>query len=235
MAPIERHSLHIEIMRRLRDMIVEGRLRPGERIAELDVAAEIGVSRTPLREALKVLASEGLVELLPSRGAVVKRVSPREAEDMLKLMGELEAFAGREAAARATDAELTAIAALHRQMLGHYSAGRRRDYFRTNQAIHDAIVAAAGNSALAETHRVLSARMKPLRFAGSNTRDHWHDAVAEHEKMLKALTARDRAALARTLRQHQLATWSRIRPLIEEEAAAEATSATAGRARRTAA
>lgn len=223
MTRIERPSLHLEIMRRLRDMIVEGRWKPGERIGEIDVADEIGVSRTPLREALKVLASEGLVELLPSRGAVVKRVTPAEARDMLLLMGELEAIAGRAAAKAATDAEIAAIRRLHDDMLGHYAAGERRGYFRTNQAIHDAIVAAARNSSLADVHRLLSARMKRLRFAGSNTSERWREAVGEHEAIIAALGRRDGRALARILRQHEANTWKRIRPLIEAETeAAEA-------------
>ena len=85
--PISRTSLHDEVTARLRDMIVEARLKPGERIQELEVAALLGVSRTPVREALKVLASEGLVELLPLRGAVVKVFTARDAQDMLAMIG----------------------------------------------------------------------------------------------------------------------------------------------------
>ena len=103
---IERQSLHLEILRRVRDMIVEGKWPPGVRIPEMEVCAELGISRTPLREALKVLAFEGLVDLLQSRGALVKRVSPQEARDMLELMGELEAFAGRRRARKRPMASL---------------------------------------------------------------------------------------------------------------------------------
>ncbi len=219
MARIERQSLHQEILRRVRDMIVEGRWPPGERIPELDVCDELGISRTPLREALKVLAAEGLIELLPSRGALVKRVAPDEARDMLELMGELEAFAGSHACARASDAEIAAIAELHRRMLGHYVEGRRRDYFRANQAIHDAIVAAAGNPTLREMHATLSARLKRLRFAGSDSSEFWRDAVAEHERILAALKARDGEALATILREHEANTWTRIRASVETAAA----------------
>ncbi len=212
---IERQSLHLEIMRRVRDMIVEGRWPPGARIPELEVCAELGISRTPLREALKVLASEGQVELLPSRGALVKRVSPDEARDMLEFMGELEAFAGTKACANASATAIGAIANLHAEMVGHYAAGRRRDYFRTNQAIHDAIVAAAGSPTLAETHGTLSARLKRLRFAGSDSTNFWRQAVDEHERMITALTQRDGAALAGILREHEANTWKRIRAAVE--------------------
>ena len=216
---IERQSLHLEILRRVRDMIVEGKWPPGVRIPEMEVCAELGISRTPLREALKVLASEGLVDLLPSRGALVKRVSPQEARDMLELMGELEAFAGLKACTKATDGEIAAIADLHREMLDHYAAARRRDYFRTNQAIHDAIVAAAGSPALAEMHATLSARLKRLRFVGSDSTDFWRQAVNEHERMITALTQRAGDALADILRAHEANTWTRIRASVEAAAA----------------
>ena len=93
--PIARTSLHGEVTARLRDLIVEGRLKPGLRIAELDVAKSLGVSRTPVREALKVLASEGLVELLQLRGAVVKAFTPKDAQDMLAMIALLEEYAGQ--------------------------------------------------------------------------------------------------------------------------------------------
>lgn len=105
MARIERRPLHDEVLQRLRDMIVEGRWLAGEIIPELAICEELGVSRTPLREALKVLAFEGLVVLLPSRGAIVTQPTPKEAHDMVVLMGGLESFAGRLACAVATDAQ----------------------------------------------------------------------------------------------------------------------------------
>ena len=86
MDPIARTSLHSEVTARLRSLIVESQIKPGERVPELEISKELGVSRTPIREALKVLASEGLVELLPLRGAVVKSFSPKDAADMLEVL-----------------------------------------------------------------------------------------------------------------------------------------------------
>ena len=95
--PIARTSLHLEVTTRLRNLIVEGKIKPGERVLELEISRDLGVSRTPIREALKVLASEGLVDLLPLRGAVVKTFSPKDAADMLEVMALLESFASQKA------------------------------------------------------------------------------------------------------------------------------------------
>ena len=93
--PIARTSLHTEVTARLRSLIVESQIKPGERVPELEISKDLGVSRTPIREALKVLASEGLVDLLPLRGAVVKTFSDKDASDMLEVMGLLENFAAQ--------------------------------------------------------------------------------------------------------------------------------------------
>lgn len=219
---IVRSSLHNEILPRLRDMIVEGRWPAGKRIPELQLCEEMGVSRTPLREALKVLASEGIVELLPSRGAVIRTVSAKEAEDMLDLMGVLEAYAGRLACAHATKAEIDAVVRLHDKMMQHYDQGRRHNYFEINQSIHDAIVAISNNIALIEMHRSLSARMKRLRFAGSDNGHHWRDAVEEHQQIIQSLRERNTDRLAEALQEHQRHTWIRIKDRVQSEAEAGA-------------
>ena len=111
--PIARPSLHDAIVSRVRDMITQGTLAAGTRIHEGHLGRELGVSRTPLREALKFLASEGLVELAPGRGAIVRRFTPQDVQDSLIVLQELEALAGRLACARASDAELAQVRALH--------------------------------------------------------------------------------------------------------------------------
>ena len=211
--PIPRGSLHEEVTARVRDMIVDGTLAAGSAIAELDLARQLGVSRTPLREALKVLASEGLVELLPGRGAVVKVFTAKDAQDMLALIALLEEHAGRQAC-RASDAEIAAIVALHEQMRVHYERRERPEYFRLNQEIHNAIVRAAGNPTLAMLHGILRARMRRIRYIGNQAPEHWSAAMAEHEAFINALRARDGDALARLLRQHLENTWPRVSSVI---------------------
>lgn len=213
--PIARPSLHEEVVSRVRDMIVENQLPAGQRIPELDVAARLGISRTPLREALKVLASEGLVELLPLRGAVVKVFTPKDAQDMLALIGLLEEYAGGLAVA-ASDAEIAGIVALHQRMREHYDRRERPEYFRLNQDIHNAIVAAAHNPTLTMLHSILRARMRRIRYIGNEGRPNWDDAMREHEAMIIALEQRDGEALSRAMRVHIDNTWPRVRSSIAE-------------------
>ncbi|MFO1414932.1 MAG: GntR family transcriptional regulator [Burkholderiales bacterium] len=207
--PIARASLHAEVTARVRDLIVEGRLAPGDTIPELELAQQLGVSRTPLREALKVLASEGLVDLLPRRGAVVKVFTARDAQDMLTLIALLEEHAGQRACA-ASDATLAAIVALHERMRGHYARGERAEYFRLNQEIHNAIVHAAGNATLDLVHASLRMRMRRIRYIGNNAPDNWAAAMAEHEALIGALQDRDGPRLGRLLREHIENTWPRV-------------------------
>lgn len=209
-APIARPSLHDEVTARLRDLIVEGRLPAGERIPELEVARSLGISRTPLREALKVLASEGLVELQAGRGAVVKVLTPRDAQDMLTLTGLLEAHAGRLAVVAASDAEIASIVALHRRMREHYARRERPEYFALNQQVHDAIVRAAHSPTLSMLHGQLRMRMRRIRYIGNHSPRNWAAAMAEHDGFVDALAARDGERLATLLQAHMANTWPRV-------------------------
>jgi len=208
-SPINRVPLHEEVTSRLRDMIVEDILKPGERIQELEIASQLGVSRTPIREALKVLASEGLVEMLPLRAAVVKAFTAKDAQDMLKVIAQLEALAGSEAC-RASDAEIAAVLSLHAQMKVHFQNRNRHDYFALNQQIHNAIVGLAHNETLSSLHAILSKRMRRIRYTGNALPTSWDEAMQEHEGMAEALQARDAERLARLMRQHIENTWPRI-------------------------
>ncbi len=208
-APIARTSLHGEVTARLRDMIVEGRLKAGERIQELEVARMMGVSRTPVREALKVLASEGLVELPALRGAVVKAFTPKDAQDMLAMIGLLEEYAGR-AACTASDAEIAAIVALHERMRGHFERRERPEYFALNQLVHNGIVDLAHNATLSALHANVRARMRRIRYIGNQAPENWQAAMAEHEEMIAALTARDADRMARAMGTHIANTWPRV-------------------------
>jgi DNA-binding GntR family transcriptional regulator len=120
---IVRRSLHDEITNQLRDMIVEGDLKPGQKIPEPELCGRFGVSRTPLREALKVLAAEGIVQLLPNRGAVVAKITHEEIEQIFPIMGVLEALAGELACERITEEDLEKLRRLHKTMIGHYRRG----------------------------------------------------------------------------------------------------------------
>lgn len=210
---IERVSLHEEVTHRLRDMIVSLRLRPGERIQELEVAQLLGVSRTPVREAIKVLTAEGLVELLPLRGAIVKAFSAKDARDMLEVIALLETYAG-ERACQADPARIDTILQMHQEMKMLFEARERLAYFALNQRIHEALIALAENDTLSMTHATLSKRMRSLRYSGNSTPENWNAAMAEHEQMMRALAARDGQALSRIMGEHIRNTWPRIRDVV---------------------
>jgi DNA-binding GntR family transcriptional regulator len=212
--PIARPSLHEAIVARVRDMIIEGELSPGTRVHEGNLGNKLGISRTPLREALKFLASEGLVELSPGRGAVVRQFSPKDVHDSLVVLGNLEGLAGRLACEHATDAEIQEIRKLHDRMMEMYASRTRLPYFKLNQNIHSAILRLSKNEALAYVHGLLQARLRRIRYIGSEGPEKWAGAVADHDEIIKALEARDPERLSRILAAHMERTWERVRNAI---------------------
>lgn len=211
---IERPTLHNAVVNRIRDMIIEGQLPPGMRIHEGQLGEQLGVSRTPLREALKVLAMEGLVDLVPSRGALVHQWSSKDVHDMLTVLSTLEDLAGKLACANATEADIAEIRELHEQMMKCYREKDRLAYFKLNQQIHSAIISLSGNESLVLLHGMLQTRMKRVRFLGHQNADSWSAAVADHEEMVHALEAKDADALSTALVNHLARTWERIRDAI---------------------
>ena len=199
---IQRRSLHDEVVERLRSMIVEGELPAGQRIPERVLCERFGISRTPLREALKVLATEGLIDLLPNRGALVSRISAEGLQEAFEVMGALEALAGELACARIGESDLAAIRERHERMVRCYHEGRLNDYFALNQAIHEALLAAADNRVLEAHYGRLRGQVARARFAANLSDARWREAVAEHEEMLEALEARDGDRLGRILKRH---------------------------------
>ncbi len=208
---ITRHTLHDAVVSRVRDMITEGTLAAGERIHEGQLCEHLGVSRTPLRESLKVLAREGLVELVPSRGAVVRRFTPKDVRDSLTVLANLEELAGRLACEAAAEDGIRQVRRLHDEMLRCYAAKDRLTYFKLNQEIHLAIIQLSGNEWLAYVHGMLQARLKRIRFIGNEGPAKWAAAVADHEEMIQALEARDALRLSAALRHHLEETWHRVK------------------------
>jgi len=199
---IVKSSLHDEAVARIRDMIVAGELEPGVKIPEKQLCESFGISRTPLREALKVLATEGLVLLLPNRGAQVARLTVKDIQDMFSVMAALEGLSGELACQKITDAQIAEVRALHYEMLAHYERRALQPYFRTNQAIHEAILRVADNPVLSGMYASLAGRIRRARYLANMSEERWAAAVAEHEDILDALSRRDGPALGRILRDH---------------------------------
>jgi DNA-binding GntR family transcriptional regulator len=194
--------LHTAVVDRLRDMIVHGELAPGTKLNERVLGTTLGTSRTPLREALKYLASEGLVDLLPNRGAIVAPLDADRVKQMFAVMGALEALAGELACRNASDADINEIRALHFQMLAHHARRELGDYFRLNQQIHLKLVEASGNEPLASIYRSLNAHVRRARYMANLSPVRWDNAVREHEQMMDALARRDGVTLQRILQDH---------------------------------
>jgi DNA-binding GntR family transcriptional regulator len=211
---IARRTLQVEVLDRLRDLIIEGRLPPGARINEGQIGAQLGVSRTPLREAIKTLASEGLVEIVQAKGAVVRRFSVRDLQEILEVLKTIEQLGARLTCRHADEATLRHLNDLHRRMMDLYALGERLEYFKLNQAIHTGFVEASGNAVLAEMHQTLQARIKRMRFIGNEQPEKWAGAVAEHEEMIEALNRRDGERLAEVVGRHLDQTLIRVRDII---------------------
>jgi DNA-binding GntR family transcriptional regulator len=209
----------------IRDLIVEGDLAPGSRVPERVLCERFDVSRTPLREALKVLASEGLLELLPHRGARVVVLTEEDVEEMFEVLGALEALAGELAAARMDAEELAEIRALHYQMALHFTRGELMPYFRLNQQIHEKVFAASRNRTLMTVYQSLAGRIRRARYIANVSHTRWAEAIEEHERMLAALESRDGAMLARTLKEHLRKTCENVKRVLADDTAPAETQA----------
>jgi DNA-binding GntR family transcriptional regulator len=213
---IVRLNLSDQIANRLRDMIVQNELAPGDRVREREVCKKLQVSRTPLREALHKLASEGLIEQVPNRGAVIAAPSPAEIADMLQVLGSLEGFAGERACEFITEDELAEIKALQYEMLAAFSRGDRLQYFKLNQRIHLSIVKAARSETLLSLHSRLNARLYRIRYQSNLRNERWGSALEEHDQIMDALESRDAERLALLLRLHLRSTWEKVSEIMEE-------------------
>ena len=199
---ISRLALHDQVGARLRTMLVEGRIAPGAKLNERELCEQLHVSRTPLREAIKLLAAEGLVDLLPNRGAVAVKLTEADVLNTFELLAMLEGMSGELAAQRITDAALAEVRALHYEMLACFTRQDLSGYYRLNARIHEAINRAAGNPVLSQTYRAINARVQSLRFRTNQDGAKWQRAVQEHERMVEALATRDAAGLRQVLVEH---------------------------------
>ena len=201
---ISRLGLHDQVAARLRTLLIEGRIAPGAKLNERELSELLRVSRTPLREAIKLLAAEGLVDLLPNRGAVAVKLTETDILNTFEVLAGLEAMSGEFAAERITDDELTHIRAMHFEMLAAFTRRDLSNYYRLNALIHAAINDAAKNPVLTATYNGINARVQSLRFRTNQNETKWKRAVQEHEAMVQALAAHDGAAMRKVLVEHLL-------------------------------
>ncbi len=200
--PIAQMALPEAAAERLRTLIIEGELAPGARLNERELSERLGVSRTPLREAFRMLASDGLLVQLPNRGAQVVALSADDVRHAFEVMASLEGLSGELAAQRVTDAEVAELRALQAEMEAAHAQRDLPNYYRINRAIHDRINAIAANPILTQTFRTLNTRLHALRFRSNLVPAKWDHAVAEHRDMIDALAAHDGVRLRDILVRH---------------------------------
>ena len=199
----------------LRDMIIRGALPPGGRIVERSLCQSLDVSRTPLREALKLLEAEGLVEISQNKGARIMSFTPIEASRLFEVIAGLESLAAELAARRMSDEELARLDALHARMCAHYERQEKDPYFELNTLIHDAVVRACDNPILIATHASLMLRARRGRYMAIIDPLRWEESVGEHTALMAALHARDAEAARRVWRRHLIRTGETVCAVLE--------------------
>ncbi|MBV6271303.1 GntR family transcriptional regulator [Alcaligenaceae bacterium CGII-47] len=220
-ARIVQKILYQEVADRLRTMIQARELRAGEWIDEVQLTGVLGISRTPLREALKVLVAEGLLRLEPRRGCFVNELSTRDLDDIFPLMAMLEGRCAYEAASKVTDQDLLRLEPMHQQLQIHAIAGDIDQYYASNAQIHEAIQALADNRWLSDLidnlRQVLSlSRHKSLAYPGRV-----NESCAEHLAIFAALKARDPEGAEAITRKHLMRQLEALHILDEQELATE--------------
>lgn len=199
---IRRSSLHDETVAALREMIVTGALPPGARIIEQDLSQQLGVSRTPIREAIKILTLDGLVDSPAHRGARVKPLDVNEIETLFDVISVLEALAAEHAAARMTVDTLNRLEEIHARMRHAFETGDRALYFDLNTKIHAFLVAESGNPILVETHARLMLRASRGRYLAILSGPRWAEAMQQHEDLMTTLRNKDPERAAQVWRKH---------------------------------
>ncbi len=221
---ISRSSLHVEVTDRLREMIYERSLPPGERIDELGLSARLGTSRTPLREALKVLAHEGLVRLVPGRGAFVIELSAGEAESLFPVLGLLQSRCAAEAVRRQTPEDIAALDTLLASLENAVTGNRLTDYYRAVDGFHERLQAMAANPWLTRSITDLGRFLQMVRTLMPLPENRLRQSMAEYRTLMKAIHRGDADAAEQIVYLQAMAqqrAWRMLQQQAQENAAAQ--------------
>ncbi|MBI5580690.1 MAG: GntR family transcriptional regulator [Deltaproteobacteria bacterium] len=202
MKQINIRALHQDVAGKLREMIRKGVLVRGQRIIETEICEQIGVSRTPLREALRVLESEGLVELFPHRGVHIRQPSMNEIQEMFMVMSVLEGICARLTAQKLTPAGWRKIERLHQKLETHYAEGDRDKYVAANNVFHALIQELAGNRVLDDVVAKLRGKVALYRHQQIYEDQRFDESIREHRDILDALRRRDAYAAETLMKRH---------------------------------
>lgn len=221
---MSKETLAEQIANRLRRDILRGRLPPGKPVKERDIGADMGVSRTPIREAIRILSKEGLVELRPSRSPIVAVSNFDEVADQTEVLIALEKLSAELACKNATDAEIDHLTGIVEHMSENFDTSDPLDMFEIDMSFHTAIATASGNRALAETHGTFLCRLWRARYMAARKRRNRERVVSQHTSILEALRARDGQAARDAIDKHLWHLAEDIRSVIEQETATQETS-----------
>jgi len=197
-----RGTLVERLVQGIADDIVEGRLPPGVRLEEVELASRFRVSRTPVREALRLLAASGLVENRPNRGAIVATIGEDRLYELFEVMAELEGVCARLSAQRMTPAERRALEALHMDSAALVRSGDRERYEAVNSRFHASLYRGAHNAALEETVLAARRRVAAFRRAQFHVLGRLSKSWEEHDQVVRAILCGDGDAAARAIRAH---------------------------------
>jgi len=200
--PDARKTRAEELRAQLADDIVRGALAPGRTLDEMELARRFGVSRTPVREAIRQLAASGLVETRPHRGAVVARPSHEHILGMFEAMAELEALCAGLAAERMNPTERRALEAVHEELRVLIQGGDPQRYHEANEQFHATIYAGAHNAYLAEMTLATRGRVQPFRRAQFRLLGRLAKSHVEHDRIVLAIVRGDRVGAASAMRAH---------------------------------
>jgi DNA-binding GntR family transcriptional regulator len=198
----QKRLLHQDAVSMLRKMILSGELPPGQRLREVSVSKQLGMSRTPIREAFRTLAAEGLVDLLPNRSVLVSEIDKGQAAEVFVVLGALEALAAELACQYVTPDQLEHLADLQDELVRHFLSSNRASYLEANRLIHEFIVEASHNQALILAWRLLLPRAERARQVSTLDHARWAEAFSEHGKIFSALVARDAPLLRKLMGEH---------------------------------
>ncbi len=222
------NPLSEQIANQLRRNILRGKLPPGASIKERDNASEMGVSRTPLREAVRILAKEGLVDLRPARSPIVSIPSIKQISDEVEVLLAVEKLSGELACERATEADLEEIEQIVEQMAERFDTADPLDMFEIDMSFHSAIARASHNAPLAEIHRTFLARLWRSRFLSAVKRRNRERVISHHRQIVTALRARDPEAIRTAIGVHLDKLGEDIIDVIQQELDANSPAPTPG-------
>ena len=189
---IERHqTLREKILETIRDAILKGTLKPGERVSETDLAERFGISRTPIREAFRQLESEGYLQVIPRKGAVVASLSERDIEEFYAIKIILEGFAARIAAEKLTEKDIERLESINERLQKIAEDGDVKTFFRVHNEFHELFIKASGNEKLYDMINQLVMKFKRLRLASLAQPGRMEISVEEHRNMIQAFKKHD--------------------------------------------